>query len=88
MLIGCEEAHSARAAYSISFASSMLVVMDAAHFKYALGHGSGLIKYHIFCLGKCLQIVGTLYQNAFLAGAADSCKKAERDTDDQCTWDS
>src|SRR5699024_8795381 len=60
------------------------IVMNAVYFKDSLGQCACLVKDYDFCLRKCFKIVGTLYQNAFFAGAADACKKAQRNTDDQC----
>ena len=63
-----------------------LAVMDSAYLEDTFCHGPGFIKYYDLCLGKCFQIVGTFYQDTLIAGAADSCEKAKRNTDDQCTW--
>ena len=60
--------------------------MHTAYFEHALRHGSCLIKYNIFGLGKCFQIVGAFYQNALIAGTTDSSKETEGNTDHQCTW--
>ena len=59
------------------------VMVYACHLKYALGEGACFVKDHIFGLGKGLQIVGALYENALSACAADACKKAEGHADHQ-----
>ena len=51
-------------------------MVDRIDFKDALGQGAGFVKDHISGLGQGFQIVGSLYQDAFPAGAADSRKKA------------
>ena len=62
-----------------------MVMMNTTYFKYTFCKSSCLVKYNIFYFGKCFQIVGTFYQDTCIAGTTDSCKEAQRNTDDQGT---
>ena len=53
-----------------------LAMMNTAYFKHTLGHGTCFIKYHIFGLCQCFQIVGAFDKHSLVAGTTDSCKKA------------
>ncbi len=60
-------------------------MMYTAYFKHTLCHRTGLIKYHIFCLGQGFQIVGAFDQDTRFARATDTGEETQRNTDDQCT---
>ena len=57
--------------------------MYSDHFKNSLCQSSCLIKNNIFCLGQCLEIIGSFHQNSLMACPADSCEKAKWDADNQ-----
>ena len=59
--------------------------MNSADFKYPLRNCSCLVEDNRARFRKCFQIVGTFYQNTLCTGTSDSCKKAERNTDNQRT---
>ena len=74
--MGCGPGLSASAAYSTSFASLYLAVVDAVDLENALGQGAGLIKDHGLDLGQRFQIVGAFDQDAGPAGAADAARRS------------
>ena len=49
--------------------------MNTTYFEDTLSHSTCFVKYNIFCLSQCFQIVGTLDQNALIAGSTDSCEE-------------
>ena len=60
-------------------------VVDCLHLKNALCHGACFVKGNGLRGGEGFQIVGAFDQHTFTACSADTCKKAERDADHQCT---
>ena len=50
--------------------------INSGNFKHTFGQGSGFIKYNVLCLGQCLQIIGSLYQNTTGTCRSDSSEKA------------
>ena len=53
-----------------------LIVVDFIYLEHTLRQRSGLVKYHISCLGQRLQIVGTFDQHSCIASSSDPGKKA------------
>ena len=57
------------------------IVMHTADLKHTFCQCSCFIKHHISGLSKSFHIIGSLYQYTGIACSADSCKKAEGNTD-------
>ena len=53
-----------------------LVVVYFIYLEHALRQSSCLVKYDTFRLRQCLQIIGSFYKYACIAGASDPSKEA------------